>query len=159
MSEQNKTIKGQKAWIVFSGQADLFWLKCLKPGFRHCSVLLNDGVHWITLDPLSNYTDVVVHNVPLEFDLPLWLGDRGHILVEAHIDHPSKPAPWMLFSCVEAVKRVLGVHSRFLVTPWQLYCYLKKQDGQIEKSKTLRQDSVYSCLSSSNQKGDLAWEV
>jgi len=32
-----------KAWVVFSGEADLPWLKILKEGYRHCYVLLNDG--------------------------------------------------------------------------------------------------------------------
>jgi hypothetical protein len=26
----------QKAWVVFSGKSDLWWLSILKPGFRHC---------------------------------------------------------------------------------------------------------------------------
>ena len=36
----------------------------------------------------------------------------------------TKPAPFMLFTCVEAVKRVLGIHRRGIVTPWQLYRHL-----------------------------------
>ena len=115
-------------------------------------------MHWITLDPLSNYTDVMVHNVPPEFDLPLWLADRGHEIVEANIDQPAKPAPWRLFSCVEAVKRVLGIHKRFMITPWHLYRYLKKQEGRKTSRQSAPANSIYSCLSS-NHKGDLAWEV
>jgi hypothetical protein len=37
----------------------------------------------------------------------------------------TKAAPFMLFTCVEAVKRVLGIHRRGIVTPWQLYQHLK----------------------------------
>lgn len=132
-----------KAWVVFSGQADMPWLKVLKPGFRHCAVLLNDGKNWITLDPLANYTDVVVHHVEREFDLPGWMRDRGHRVVPAPIARLQKPAPLSVYSCVEAVKRVLGIHRRFIFTPWQLYRHLTK----IQTSRTFK------------PKGDLQWEV
>lgn len=142
----------QQAWVVFSGQADIFWLRILKPGFRHCSVLLHDGAHWVTFDPLSNYTDIVVHNVPQDFDLPLWLRDRGHSVVPAHLDRPSCPAPFALFSCVESVKRVLGLRKRFIITPWQLFKYLNKKASQPASD-------IQTEILSNTQKGDLAWEV
>lgn len=119
-------ITAQKAWVVFSGQTDLPWLKILKPGFRHCYVLLNDGRHWLSIDPLSNYTDIAVQNLPCDFDLPRWMQSRGHLIIPAPIKHEKKQAPWMLFTCVEAVKRVLGLHSITILTPWQLYRHLTK---------------------------------
>lgn len=135
-----------KAWVVFSGQADLPWLKVLKQGYRHCYVLLNDGKHWITIDPLSNYMDVSVHDVPLDFNLPLWMRNRGHIIMPATIRHLDKQAPWMPFSCVEAVKRVLGIHKSFIFTPWQLYRYLRKE----QTARTFTKQS---------NKGDFVWEA
>ncbi|MGB4057447.1 MAG: hypothetical protein WBK77_05130 [Alphaproteobacteria bacterium] len=115
-----------KAWVVFSGHAELPWLKILRPGFRHCFALLNDGERWITVDPLSNYTDINVHDFPSGFDLPSWIGERGLIVIRAHIRRTADPAPWMPYSCVEAVKRILGLHARLILTPWQLYRHLLK---------------------------------
>jgi len=135
-----------KAWVVFSGQADIAWLKILKSGYRHCYVLLSDGKHWITIDPLSNYMDITVHDLPLDFNLPLCMQNRGHMIMPADIRHIDKQAPWMPFSCVEAVKRVLGIHRRRIITPWQLYRYLCKQ----QTAKT--------CQHASSQ-GDFAWEA
>lgn len=127
MNERMRSIQQspKRAWVVFSGRADLPWLKILKPGFRHCFVVLNDGVRWITMDPLSNYTDVIVHSFPVDFDFPGWLAKRGNHVVSTCAECPVKPAPWGVFSCVEAVKRCLGIHRRFIFTPWQLYKYLK----------------------------------
>ena len=145
--ENTQNINPQKAWVIFSGKADLPWLKCLKPGFRHCFVILNDGRNWVTIDPLLNYMDVMVHTVPAEFDLPRWLQARGHKVVEAPLYRLKKPAPWMAFTCVEAVKRVLGIHARMVLTPWQLYRHLtKKQTATLPPRQILN-------------KGDLAWEV
>lgn len=114
------------AWIVFIGTAELAWQKLLKPGFRHCCLLLNDGERWISFDPMSNYTDIHVHKLPVEFDLPLWLRDHGHIVVKTKIARAKNEAPWMPYSCVEAVKRVIGLHARSIITPWQLYRHIIK---------------------------------
>ena len=143
--EQNLNL--QNAWVVFSNSTDLPWLKVLKKGFRHCSILLHDGKHWITYDPLSNYTDIVVHHMPGDFDLPLWLKDRGHTVVNAPITRQQKPAPWMLLTCVESVKRVLGIHAMHVLTPWQQYQYLKHQDQKAFETPAFFNE------------GDLLWEV
>ena len=110
------------AWAVFTGQTELRWLKLLKPGFRHCFVLLNDGRHWITVDPLSPFMEVAVQPVGADFDLPGWLAQQGLVVTKTIVRRGVvRPAPWSLFTCVEAVKRVLGIHARLVVTPWQLY--------------------------------------
>lgn len=117
---------GRPAWVVFHGQADLPWLRFLKPGFRHCYLLLREGPHWISIDPMLNHMDINLHShLPPDFDLPGWLEARGHTVVLAFTDRThKKPAPWRLFTCVEAVKRILGLHTNFVLTPWQLYCHL-----------------------------------
>lgn len=117
----------QKVWVVFSGQADLPYLKILKKGFRHCFVVIKQDGHWLTLDPISSYTELLVHPVPTEFDLPGWLRARGHKVIAAPLNRNiRKPAPAALFTCVEAVKRILGLHNRLIFTPWQLYRHLRR---------------------------------
>jgi hypothetical protein len=128
---------------VFSQQADLAWLKILKPGFRHCSLLLHDGQSWISYDPLSHFYEITTHQFPPEFNLARWMELRGHIVVPAELKSPAKPAPFGIFSSVEAVKRTLGIHARFVLTPWQLFKYIEKAS---ERSKHLPQ-------------GEIAWEV
>ncbi|MEM6781027.1 MAG: hypothetical protein AAF569_04105 [Pseudomonadota bacterium] len=126
MSALSNNATQHKAWVMFSGKTDLRWLNVLKPGFRHCYVLLNDGQRWISYDPLSPHTEIIAHHhIPAEFDLPSWLKQRGQISVFANIQWDlKKPAPVMFFTCVEAVKRVLGLHQFFIFTPWQLYRHL-----------------------------------
>ncbi len=138
--ESNTQDQEPDTWVVFSGQTDLPWLRLFKPGFRHCYVLMNDGDRWVTLDPLSSHTELRVHHMPGDFDLPLWLKSRGLRVVKTKLFRVQKQAPWMVFTCVEAVKRVLGLHKRLIFTPWQLYCHLTK-------------DQSY------NRQGDFVWEV
>ncbi len=116
-----------RAFVVFTGQADWPWLRWLKPGFRHCFVLLNDGMHWISVDPLLNHMEVQVHNTPAGFDLPGWLRSRGHRVVAAPVSRlRMRPAPFLPFTCVETAKRILGIHDLRVLTPWQLYRSLTK---------------------------------
>ena len=120
----------QEAWVVFSGETDIAWLKIFKAGFRHCFVLLNDGQRWMSIDPLSPYTDIqIYHHIESSFDLPDWLKSRGYKIAKSKIDKNHKrPAPWMACTCVESIKRILGIHRRFILTPWQLYRYLNKNN-------------------------------
>ena len=125
-------IRPQKSWVVFTNQTELPWLRFFKRGFRHCFVLLHDGECWISVDPMSNYIEVAVHNVPTDFDLSTWLRMRGHHIVEAELTQDIKRSmPLMLFTCVEACKRILGVHDYLILTPWQLYRHLNAQGRKI----------------------------
>lgn len=114
------------AFVAFSGDTEIRWLKTfLKPGFRHCFVILRDGTRWVSLDPLAHRTEILVHDLPPAFDLPEWLRAQGlRLVAAAPAATPARPAPLMPMTCVESVKRVLGIHSRRIVTPWQLYRYL-----------------------------------
>jgi len=126
MTTATETNTMQQAWVVFTNQTDVPWLRFLKSPFRHCFVILREGENWMTVDPMLNHMDVRVHNhLPSDFDLPRWLQSRGQNVVPASLDRShKKPAPWRPFTCVEAVKRILGIHDRFVLTPFQLYRHL-----------------------------------
>lgn len=142
MVEEQKQIR--QAWVVFTNHTCLPWLKIFKRDFRHCFVIINDGTHWISIDPMAHYMDVVVHEVSASFDLPSWLVGRGHHVARAHVNADLKtPAPWMVFTCVEACKRVLGIHNRFIVTPWQLFKFLRQPQGQDKCHGTRRLVSIF----------------
>lgn len=121
----------QEAWVVFTGQTDLPWLRVLKPGFRHCYVILNDGDHWISIDPMVCHTKVMVHHITSDFDLPRWLRARNLKVVAANIAPQQVCATWGLYSCVESVKRILGLHAFWVMTPYQLYKRLCRAERQI----------------------------
>ncbi len=117
------------AYVVFSDDASLFWLRLLQPGFRHCAVILpthDRPRDWTIIDPLSHHLLVDAISVPDgQSDLPEQLRQAGHTLVAVSLSLPPKrPAPIMPLSCVEIVKRLLGIHSRCILTPYQLYRFL-----------------------------------
>lgn len=137
-NKHSHIVAAKDAWVVFSGQTDLPWLKCLKPGFRHCYVLLNDGYHWVSIDPLFPYTEIIVHHVSPAFDLPKWLEGRGHRTVYCPVARPlKKTASVSVFTCVEAVKRIIGLHNWRVHTPWQLYKYLTRKISPQQTKESL----------------------
>jgi len=121
----------RRALVVFSGQADLKWLKMLRPGYRHCFALVQSGEHWVLYNPLSNGTEVEVWPGDQEQTIRAWLVQNGYQVIDETV-RPRDPRtlPWSPFSCVEAVKRVLGLRAPGVFTPWQLYRYLKKDQKQ-----------------------------
>lgn len=120
-------VAGKKAIVVFSGQTDLPWLRILKKGFRHCFVAIDHSGYWVVINPLSNRTDVTVISRASGSDLIGHFLSLGFRVVETKTTDPgNRPSPWRLFTCVEAVIRVLGLRAPCVFTPWGLYKNLKK---------------------------------
>jgi hypothetical protein len=116
-----------RCWVVFSGVSELWYLKLLKPGFRHCFVMLNDGKKWMSIDPMAHHTEVVSHDLPATYNVIQWLETQNCLAVEVSMEPPPRRAcPPMMFTCVEAVKRIIGLHCFGVLTPWQLYKALTK---------------------------------
>ena len=120
--------------MVFADNTDLKLLRLLRSGFRHCFVAVRREGGWVICDPLSHQTDLSVIKGFGADELAAWYRSHGLRVIETCIRAaPSCPAPIRPYTCVEAVKRVLGLHAGWVITPWQLYRLLQKQlagDGQ-----------------------------
>ena len=121
----------QKAYVVFEDNTTLAWLKVLKKGFRHCYLLLpleGEG-GFMELNPMSDRLFIGGLELPPGCDYIRVLRARNLTRVcEAPIQTPpAEPAPLGLFTCVEFVKRGLGLHRRGIFTPYQLYKYLARK--------------------------------
>jgi hypothetical protein len=115
----------EDAIVVFSGETSLKSLKLLRPGFRHCFVLVRRQNCWVIYDPLSHRTDLAVIVGPSLGELAEWYRLKGLQVLETTVRRaPLRSAPLRPFTCVEAVKRVLGIHAPWITTPWQLHCFL-----------------------------------
>lgn len=114
---------------VFSEQRCFWWQRFLKPGFRHCSAILDLGEGWLLFDPLSNAT--AWHRLPPSSKSELIAAIRGHgsEVIELSV-RPVTPrvAHFAPYTCVEAVKRCLGVSAPHVLTPWQLFRWLSRQN-------------------------------
>lgn len=128
---KNTTIKGFRypfAIVGFGGEPRLWWMKFLKKGFYHCFVVLGNGFEWILIDPLAHFTDtIILKNV----DVKGYLSSKGYKLVTATPQIPAYSKPKFAFhTCVENVKRLLGIKNPYILTPYQLFCFLDKKKGK-----------------------------
>ncbi len=123
------------ALVVFSDQADLPWLRFLRRGYRHCFLAFLQESNWVIYDSLVHRTEISTLDLPSDFDLAGWYRTHGFGVLATEIRPPSalrgKKAGWIYFplrpfTCVEAVKRVLGIEAAHVFTPWQLYRHLRR---------------------------------
>lgn len=117
-----------RAVVVFAEETRLPKLRRLKPGFRHCYVYLRLEQGWIGMDPLSHVWEI--RHFPYwerEADLAAHLRRLGQCALTVPVfEPPARLAPPLPVSCVEAVKRLIGLHSWSVRTPWELFLLLKK---------------------------------
>ncbi len=114
------------AIVVFSGQTDFWWQRLLRPGYRHCGVMIECGDHWVVLEPLAARLEVRIFTVSSPDALKRALRRRQLLAVETEVQVDAAPALFPgLFTCVEAVKRALGIRAVWVQTPWQLHKNLK----------------------------------
>lgn len=118
-----------EAYVVFVDNTSLWWLRFLKKGFRHCYLILKvaDCGTWIEVNPMSNQIILNLYEYLPDFDYISYLNDEKNFKIcSVKINSaPLKSAPICLFTCVEMVKRFLGLHNRFIHTPHQLYTFLQ----------------------------------
>ena len=117
-----------KALVVFTDAPRPWLARCFKPGFRHCFVLVDKGSCWLLQDPLAHHTDISVLAAAPEHEIAAFYLSLGYRVVPASVRFAVRqPLPPALFTCVEAVKRVLGLRAWWIVTPWQLFKHLAKE--------------------------------
>jgi len=120
-----------RALVMFSGRSDLKRLAWLKPGFRHCFAAIECDRHWVLYNPLSHSTEIALLGTIDPDALATWYRDQGcRVVPWVRRPAPLMPAPFGFYTCVEAVKRLLGIHARLVLTPWNLYNFLKNKKSR-----------------------------
>lgn len=117
-----------RAVVVFAEETRLPKLRLLKPGFRHCYAYLRLDTGLMGFDPLSHAWEIRhFHGWDREADLAAHLRRLGQCALTVPVfEPPARLAPPLPVSCVEAVKRLIGLHSWSARTPWELFLLLRK---------------------------------
>lgn len=119
--------RAARALVVFTAGPRPWWLHWLHPEIGHCFVVIDQGNRWILLDSLAHRLELKSFVVVPGEDLAAFYRALGYQTILAPIaEAPERLAPVQPFTCVEVVKRAIGLHSWRIVTPFQLFCYLKK---------------------------------
>lgn len=127
LSPQGNDQTPQMMWVIFSDETDLWFLKPLRDGFRHCFILMQQDNRWVLIDPRSDKTEIEILPHPHHFNFPRFFMEQGKTVVKVPTIHtPRKIASILPVSCVEIIKRFVGLHQWWVVTPYQLYRSLLK---------------------------------
>ena len=115
------------AYVAFGGTPAHWWMHFLKKGFYHCALVLGNGRDWVLIDPLVHFTDLIIlKNVSIVKALQ----KKGYRLIRTTPHIPDlTPVQFRPMTCVETVKRFLGINQAKIWTPYQLFkfLFLKKE--------------------------------
>lgn len=98
-----------------------WWTNFLKPGFSHVYVLIPVKDGHILVSP--NFGNIQVEYLLIGQKLSKNLR-KPFISVNFCTDVNLKVSWFRPFSCVEVVKRILGIDQALIFTPYQLYRYV-----------------------------------
>ncbi|MBT4932606.1 MAG: hypothetical protein HOL66_07370 [Rhodospirillaceae bacterium] len=127
----------KRALVIFTDRTDLRKLWLLKRGYRHCFAIIEGRSGWAVFNPLSHYTEIETYPSLDEEEIAQFYQGLGFTVLRTQIGEvPKKLAPLFPYTCVEAVKRTLGIQVRAVVTPWQLYQFIENNHKIEKKSLT-----------------------
>ena len=124
MSSHNIGVRpARRALVVFEDRNDARLLRLLRPGFRHCFCLTGEGLRWTLCDPLKSRLAVANADGASAAELAQHLAGVGRTILYGVVGEPAPGGPLGLrpLTCVEIVKRLLGVSASGVLTPHQLY--------------------------------------
>ncbi|WP_035486055.1 hypothetical protein [Geminicoccus roseus] len=120
-----------QAIVVFEDRAESRWLSWLRPGFRHCYCLVRAERGWILVDPLLHDLRVAWLDLPDQFDLVEHYVQQGRIVLAGFAENSGFGAStFRPVTCVEIVKRTLGLGRAAAWTPYQLHRVLLARGWQ-----------------------------
>lgn len=117
-----------------------WWNFLLRPGYRHCYLLIWEGAVWLHVDPTMDRARVVILDLFDGYEDPrAWVEDETARIFEAWPEPESDRlrTPWLIgpVTCVELVKAFLGIRSFLIWSPWQLAQALRKRRRQRESEE------------------------
>ncbi len=118
------------AVVVFHNEGAHILDRFLKPDFHHCFVAITDDQCWISIDGRLG-VPVIEAVAPADYDLATFYREQeGYTVAETTRGTASTRLPFINANCVGIVKIILGIRAPSVLTPWQLYKYLRRQvDG------------------------------
>lgn len=130
-------VENEIDWIiVFSDKERLhLWDLFTSKGFRHCFALRWDGFNWVLVDPLGSWLEVQVMPYGIDENVPQKMLDLGHKLLYVRKNRSFRIILRGPMTCVNIMKHLIGLRAFWIITPKQLYNYLKRKD-YVKRSKS-----------------------
>lgn len=130
------------AYVVFEGSDHAgIWSPILKPGFRHCYVLLPfwypepsiTGFEWtLKIEQTGWGIDYEIFYHPLDEVAEAALNHGSKCVVKFPVAIDAKPGYFLrgLGNCVTVIKSLLALRAWWVITPYQLHQWLLHNGGE-----------------------------
>lgn len=117
----------RRVLAVFHGHGNHVLAPLLRDGFKHVFCALDDGNVWVRVDMMSGVPEIEAV-APSGFDLAAFYRDEGFTVVETEQGTRPPHGPLAALNCVGLTKIVLAIGAPMVLTPWQLFRYLRRRD-------------------------------
>ncbi len=120
-------------FVVFEHSPKKRWYhRYLKPDFHHCYAMKKTAAEttWIVINPHLSHVEIDYRSTDT-FPEPIDYAGHYCKIVEfkATIDPMKTTCQLGILTCVDILKRVLGIQSFRVQTPYQLYRHLEQHNG------------------------------
>ena len=120
MNHTERTIS--QFYIVFSSSKLNHWFIQLLPApFQHVLAVRDDGLYWTIIDPLCSHIDARMVLKDDCADIGQLFPDSVILWHKALLEADAMTWTLGIGSCVDVVKRVIGLRDFWVWTPHQLY--------------------------------------
>ncbi len=113
-------------YVGFCDDTTIPILKLLKSGFRHCFVFFGDDGNTFVIDPIANRIDISFLPIGIDVMVNQFKMQNIRVVYVPERFENTKITSSGIFTCVEVVKRILGISKFSIITPFRLYKFLKK---------------------------------
>lgn len=115
----------EEYFIVFEDSPKRRWFtRYLKPGFTHCYLMYKsvNGLMWVIINPMWSHCDVDVRTLETFPSAQDYAGEYAIVVkFNATINPDQTVAQLSFMSCVDFIKRFIGLARWRVITPYQLY--------------------------------------
>lgn len=129
-----KPVIEQEWYLVFEPSVKKRWFhRFLHPHFQHCYCMKKSeaGLFWIISNAGWSHHDIDYRSVETFPEPRDYAGDHAVIVpYRAVIDPLSNSCQPAILTCVDIVKRHLGLVDWRIWTPYQLYKHARKRNGR-----------------------------
>lgn len=128
-----------KIYLIYENKQDFWWQRLLKNNYKHVHAVKFNGLFWIKMNFGSGFTDFDV--LPYDWRDTITNVLEGQDVTYQYIEVWRKRryrvrSLFAPYTCVEAMKSLLGIRAWWMITPYQLFKYCEAHNEQRRRRNT-----------------------
>lgn len=134
-ADRLERVPHQRTWLVVFRDSERrgagWWRIFTRPGYRHVFAIAERAGGTVIVNAMSHRLDADWIALPIGSYARELLERHGCWIVAYTTSIPPRPVHRPICTCVEIVKAVLGIRAPWVLTPWQLYRWLRRRGAAV----------------------------